>query len=150
MSMKNTVLVVVLLIAAVTGGLWYKNSMSMKSAGPVMGCEKTSTPATDSGVMSDTMNADGAREICIEGSEFTFSLASLTLKKDEKVRLKFINTGKMMHDFVVDELSVSTQKISSGQTDVIEFTPDKTGTFEFYCSIGEHRAKGMKGMLTVE
>lgn len=148
--MKNNILVVVILVAVIAGGLWYKNTMSAKSAEPIMGCEVSSAPATSSGVMSDTMNADNVREICIEGTEFSFSLASLTLKKDQKVRLKFINTGKMLHDFVVDELSVKTKQITSGSSDIIEFTPDKIGTFEFYCSVGEHRAKGMKGMLTVE
>ena len=37
-----------------------------------------------------------------------------------------------------------------GDTDAIEFAPKQAGTFEYYCSIGKHRAQGMKGMLTVE
>lgn len=40
--------------------------------------------------------------------------------------------------------------IEGGQEDVIEFTPDKAGSFEYYCSVGKHREMGMKGMLTVE
>jgi plastocyanin len=27
---------------------------------------------------------------------------------------------------------------------------DKKGTFEYYCSVGQHRALGMKGKLVVE
>ena len=32
----------------------------------------------------------------------------------------------------------------------VEFTVDKTGTFEYYCSVGQHRANGMVGNLIVE
>lgn len=130
--MKKIVLLVVVLLA-IAAGLWYKNSMSSISFGT-----------------SDTIGADGVREIRVEGSEFKFSLASLTLKKGEKIRLILGNTGEMKHDFVVDELNVRTKIINNGETDTIEFTPETAGTFEFYCSVGQHRTNGMKGMLTVE
>ena len=74
----------------------------------------------------------------------------MTLKKGQKVKLTFKNTGEMPHDFVVDELNVRTKVIKSGETEVIEFTPETTGTFESYCSVGSHRAKGMVGKVTVE
>lgn len=148
--MKNTVLVVVLLVAAVAGGIWYKNSMSPKPEGDAIMQKESVTPATTSAGTSDTIAADGTRELRVEGSEFTFSTASLTLKKGVKVRLTLANTGKMPHDFVVDELGVKTKQITGGLTDTVEFTPDKVGTFEFYCSVGKHRAMGMKGMVTVE
>ena len=32
----------------------------------------------------------------------------------------------------------------------VEFVASIAGTFEYYCSVGEHRAKGMKGNLIVE
>ena len=31
-----------------------------------------------------------------------------------------------------------------------EFTADKVGSFEYYCSVGSHRSMGMKGVLKVE
>ncbi len=37
----------------------------------------------------------------------------------------------------------------SGKT-FVEFTADKKGTFEYYCSVGEHRVNGMKGKFIVE
>lgn len=148
--MKNNALVVILLVVAVAGGLWYKNAISTTSKDSKMMTEESTVPTTPSKGVSDTIGVDGVRELRIEGSEFKFNLASLTLKKGEKVRLTLANTGMMKHDFVVDELSVRTKIISSGETDTIEFTPETIGTFEFYCSVGQHRANGMKGMLTVE
>ena len=56
----------------------------------------------------------------------------------------------MMHDFVIDELNVKSEIIKSGETGEVEFTPDTIGEFEFYCSVGQHRANGMVGTLIVE
>lgn len=90
------------------------------------------------------------REIVVEGDEFSFSPESLDLTKGEKVKLTFKNTGKFPHNFVIDELEVTTKTIAGGATDTIEFTAEKSGTFSFYCSVGNHRAQGMVGDLSVE
>ncbi len=90
------------------------------------------------------------KEITVEGFEFKFAPATLTFKKGETVKLTLKNTGKMPHDFVIDELGVKTKVINGGETDTVEFTPDKAGSFEYYCSVGKHRAMGMKGTVTVE
>jgi len=55
-----------------------------------------------------------------------------------------------MHDFVVDEFGAKTDTLQTGQSDTITFVADKTGTFEYYCSVGNHRAMGMKGNLIVK
>ena len=53
------------------------------------------------------------------------------------------------HDFVIDELNVKTKEIGAGKTDTVELTPNEVGTFEFYCSVGNHKQMGMKGTLIV-
>lgn len=55
-----------------------------------------------------------------------------------------------MHDFVIDELNIRTKRIAGGESDSVTFTADKTGAFEYYCSVGNHREMGMKGRLIVE
>ena len=78
-----------------------------------------------------------------------FSLKEITVNKGDLVRIK-IPVTSVGHDFKIDEFNVATKKISAGQEDVVEFTADKSGSFEFYCSIGNHRAMGMKGILMVD
>ncbi len=95
------------------------------------------------------MKSPDAREIIVEGSNYQFEPSTITLKKGEKVRIVFKSIGGL-HDFRVDELNIATATVPSGQEDFVELTPDKTGSFEFYCSIGNHRAMGMKGTLVVE
>ena len=40
--------------------------------------------------------------------------------------------------------------ISEGGSDVVQFTADQVGEFEYYCSVGTHRADGMYGNFIVE
>lgn len=144
--MKNNVLVVVVLVVLAGGIMWYMNKPSEPAAEQTVPESNTVMTGSDSAMQ---VGADDVKEVVVDGSEFKFAPASLTLKKGEKVRLVLKNIGKMPHDFVVDELSVKTKIIKGGEEDVVEFTPDTAGTFEFYCSVGSHRAMGMKGTLTV-
>lgn len=91
----------------------------------------------------------GVREITVTSSNFAFDAGTIRLKKGEKVRLTFKNAGGN-HDFVIDELAVATKLLRGDGEDIVEFTPMKTGTFEYYCSVGNHRAMGMKGIVIVE
>ena len=55
-----------------------------------------------------------------------------------------------MHDWVLDEFNAKTKVIQGGQTDTVEFTASKAGTFEYYCSVGQHRQMGMVGKFIVQ
>ena len=99
-------------------------------------------------------NANGSEQgatktINIAGSNFSFDLTEIKVKKGEKVKIIF-NNKEGFHDWVIDEFNARTPKLQSGQTAEVEFVADKTGSFEYYCSIGSHRAMGMKGELIVE
>jgi plastocyanin len=85
----------------------------------------------------------------VEGSSFTFVPAEIRVKKGDTVKVVFKNT-EGFHDWVLDEFSVRTKQIPAGQTDTVQFLADKTGTFEYYCSVGKHRQQGMVGKLIVE
>jgi len=65
------------------------------------------------------------------------------------VKINIKNTDGT-HDFVLDEFNVATKTIANGAEESVEFVADKVGSFEYYCSIGTHRAMGMWGTLKVE
>jgi len=120
--------------------------------------QKASAPATPNVTIQpeetaspdeEKEEADEVQEVTIEGSEYKFSVSSLTFKSGVPTRITFKNTGKMEHDFVIDELSINTEILSPGEEAVVEFTPE-AGTYTFYCSVGAHRALGMEGELTFE
>ena len=63
--------------------------------------------------------------------------------------ISFKNSGGT-HDFIIDEFNVATKRLNGGEQDAVEFTADKTGSFEYYCSVGQHRQNGQVGTLIVE
>lgn len=91
-----------------------------------------------------------AREITVEGDEFSFSPSALSLTAGETVRLTFKNIGNSPHNFSVEGTDIVTQTIPPGGTTTLEFDVPETGTYTFYCSVGNHRALGMEGDLEVE
>ena len=89
-------------------------------------------------------------EITIDSFGFGYSLDEIKVKEGDLVKLTLTNSDGF-HDFVVDELEgAKTKKINTGETDTIEFVASKKGTFEYYCSVGQHRANGMVGNIIVE
>ena len=113
--------------------------------------QPTSTTTQASPTPGTTAQPTGeVREITVEGSEYSFSPKSLTVEAGERISLTFKNTGNVPHNFTIDELGVRTRTIAGGQTDVVEFTADKSGTFAFYCSIPGHKQLGMEGDLEVQ
>ncbi len=89
------------------------------------------------------------KEFVVNGTNFAFDPAVITVKKGDKVKITF-NSTQGFHDFVVDGYSVATKQMQSPGTEVVEFVATKTGSFEYYCSVGSHRQMGMVGTLKVE
>lgn len=101
-------------------------------------------------VVDDTqMEADTDTVVMeVSGANFSFTPPTMTVKKGQKVKVVF-TANDMQHDFVIDELDVRSQIVTAGNTTEVEFTPTEAGEFEYYCSVGNHRAQGMVGTLTV-
>lgn len=87
----------------------------------------------------------------IAGGSFYFTPNEIKVKQGDKVKIIFNNAGGT-HNLILDAFNVQTKTINTGESDTIEFTADKKGTFEFYCSFGKgyHRMKGQIGVLLVE
>jgi plastocyanin len=90
----------------------------------------------------------GVKEISVTNKGFDFIPREIRVKKGDTVRLTFTNGGGF-HDWVIDEFDAATRQIPAGRSETIEFVADKSGEFEFYCSVGNHRARGMWGKFIV-
>lgn len=97
-----------------------------------------------------TVTNETAKEIAIEGNEFAFTPSVITVNKGQQVKITFKNTGKYPHNLTVSDLNLQTKTIQPGESDSISFAPDKTGSFEFTCTVPGHADRGMKGTLTVQ
>lgn len=85
----------------------------------------------------------------VTGGLYYFKPNVINVKSGEEVSITFKNI-EGFHDLVIDELNVKTKQLKVGESETVVFTPDKPGTYEFYCSVGNHRVMGMKGTLIVE
>ncbi|HCI05465.1 TPA: hypothetical protein DEX28_01840 [Patescibacteria group bacterium] len=100
-------------------------------------------------IPTGSSNENSVKEFEILASNFKFSVNEIKVKKGDTVRIVLKNE-EGVHDWKVDEFNAQTEKLQAGQTETIEFVADKTGVFEYYCSMGTHRQMGMKGNLIVE
>ena len=135
--MKKIVLIALLLMVVVVGYFVFPQKKAEVKETKVESIQTTQTQ-----VVAD-------RTIEVQGLNFSFDPKEIKLKKGEKVAVKFVNT-EGFHDFVIDELNVRTQRIAEGASETILIPTDKTGTYAYYCSVGQHRNLGMEGKLIIE
>ena len=121
-------------------------------AEPTTGGSGTVTipPVTgDIQVTTPPVTTPSVKSFTVTGGNFSFSPSQMKVKKGDTVKINFANS-EGFHDWVLDEFNVRTPQIAAGKTASVEFVASKTGTFEYYCSVGSHRQMGMKGTLIVE
>lgn len=160
---KNKILLIVVIIIIILIGAFY----IYKKPGnqPITENTQVNTPANDQSDNSATLetindqaieaapaeiqSASEVKEFNVSGANFSFSLKEIKVKKGDKVKIVFTN-NEGFHDLIIDEFNVNTSQIKAGESKTVEFIADKTGIFEYYCSVGQHRANGMFGKLIVE
>lgn len=144
---KTTMMVagaVVVVLVLIGGFLLLSNNNKQAPTPSPVATETISSPSPN-----PTGEVDSSQIIAVEGGNFYYKPNEITVKAGKKVTIEFSAKG-MMHDFVVDELNVKSPVIQAGKTATVEFTPTTPGEYEFYCSVSNHRAQGMKGTLIVE
>jgi plastocyanin len=136
----------------VAGGWWLLGSdrgqnMAQNTEGGAMDTMDASDAApADAASM---MSAEADVVIDMRGANFAFSTKEIRVKEGDVVTINF-TADDMQHDWVVDAFDARTAIVPAGQSSSVTFVADKKGTFEYYCSVGQHRANGMVGTLIVE
>ncbi len=138
--------IAILVIAA--GGFYFMNAN--KSATIPTANEVTTPTETPEAQAQTSPSVMAENEFTVEGGEFKFTPSEITVKKGEKVKITFKNTGKFQHDYVIANLNATTKRLQPGEQETVEFTPEKIGEFKIVCSVGNHEEQGMTGILVVE
>ena len=143
--MNNKITAIIIVVVLVGGGLLlFKNrgvaptDMDINSNMPV--------PLPVPG--SNVAETEVVKEFSVDAVPFSFSPSTMSVNKGDTVKITVKNVNGT-HDFKIDEFNISTRTLNTGETQTITFVADKAGTFEYYCSIGNHRTMGMVGTLTV-
>lgn len=96
----------------------------------------------------DAMMAEGV-VVDMTGVNYAFSQDTITVKEGDTVTIN-LTVEEGFHDWMVDEFNAATEQVGEGETTSVTFVADRAGTYEFYCSVGNHRQNGMVGTLIVE
>lgn len=138
--------IVAVLVLLVGGYVFFQRSQNQTSLTPTSTNVTSPSSAPESTSSSQTGQI---KEFTVTGSSYKFDPALITINKGDKVRITFTDSGGT-HDLVINGLNVQTKILSSNQSETVEFTADKSGTFDYYCSVDGHRALGMVGKLVVQ
>lgn len=118
------------------------------SASPSVSPSASATPGASVGA-GVNVTTGAVKSFTVSSNNFKFSPTEIRVKKGDRVKVT-LNNVSGFHDFVIDEFNVKTKQINGAGTDTVEFVASKSGTFEYYCSVGQHRQMGMVGKLIVE
>lgn len=99
----------------------------------------------------DQKHSSDGNEVVIDltGKNFEFSQDTIEVYLWDTVTINFESTSGF-HDWGVDEFDAWTKQVSPWETTSVTFVADKVGSFEFYCSVWNHRDQGMLGWLIVK
>jgi len=169
MNKQTGIVLAVIIIIIIVGIVWSKSKTAPVAPSSDMSqTEKMETGEGITGTIADGQNdtqsapatgqpsagtpsmpAGTVKTFTVLGSNYAFAPNTITVNKGDTVQIIFKNSGGI-HDFKIDEFNVATARIQTGQTATVQFVADKSGIFQYYCSVGSHRAMGMWGTLTVK
>ena len=161
MNQKTTIIAAIVLLVVIAGAVVMMKGSNSQSAANNQAAVTQATPAaTDATATTSAMDhmamaSDSAspsaqvKEFTVTGSNYSFAPSAITVKKGDTVKITFKNS-EGFHNFIVDQFNAKTKTIPAGKEDSVEFVADKTGAFQYYCGVGNHRQMGMVGTLTVQ
>jgi len=81
---------------------------------------------------------DGVRKINLKAKQFKWEPNLIVVNKGEKIKITIesedVNHGFEIHTYDMDEWDITTN-IEKGESQIVEFTASKAGSFKFVCSI---------------
>jgi plastocyanin len=107
-------------------------------------------------------------QITVRAFEWGYEPAAIVLRQGEEVTIDFVNDGELIHNLrVEDQPAADIIAVESGgplegdegeifvgaeaeDRGSITFVPNEAGSYEFYCTVQDHRSLGMEGTLIIE
>ncbi len=140
-----TTLIAAALLALAACGEDREGSVKESGSGTAAtGTTGTSTaPARPSGAV--------VAKVRVRETEFKLDPANPRIPKAGVVQFDVTNAGEAPHALEVEgpEGEVETETIAPGKKATLKADLSKAGTYVWYCPVGDHEQKGMKGRITV-
>lgn len=111
-----------------------------------------SSPAatTESSPTTGGSESSGTQTIEVSAADFSFGLAEDTFSAGT-YEITLTNQGGATHDLTVErdgQAVASSEQIPPGESSTFEVTLE-AGEYVFYCSVGNHRSRGMEVAVQV-
>ena len=105
----------------------------------------------DSGPAPAASSGGGGQTLKLSATEFKFAPSDPSVDNAGKVTFDVSNDGSVDHALEVEGPNGEdeTEPISAGQSAKLTVDLSKPGKYEIYCPIGNHKAMGMEGTVTV-
>jgi cytochrome c oxidase subunit II len=92
--------------------------------------------------------ATDVRVINVTAKQFEYIPATIDVKKGVPVRI-VLTSEDVTHGFAIDAFKINVS-VEKGKQTIIDFTPDKAGTYEYYCTVFcGFGHMGMRGRMNV-
>ena len=146
---------IVVIVIILLGAAYFTGKKGTKSASGITSPEAQPTAVMTKVTTSPSVSPSAAmtdnetKSFEVDGSNFKFVPNTLTVKEGETVKITFKNT-QGFHNFKIDEFNVTSKTIPADSSEILTFVANKKGVFQYYCGVGNHRAMGMVGTLTVQ
>jgi len=159
--MKGLVIAIIVVLIGLGGYFMYQNQSATQDVQSNQNDSMMNDNVSDDAMMNENdsvienendsmMEEDpNAKVFEVGGENFAFDVKEIKVKKGDTVKINFTSVSGF-HDWVVDEFDAKTAQVNTGGKTSVTFVADQAGTFEYYCSVGQHRAMGMIGKLIVE
>jgi len=111
----------------------------------------TTTSATPAPTTAPAAPTPEPADLSVTEREYSLSPSRLRVPKPGTFKVAIRNTGAIPHALEVEgpRGEVRTGAIGPGQTAQLQLELRKPGRYVWYCPIGDHRKRGMRGAVVV-
>lgn len=155
--MKPLPIIIIIIVVVIAGLIFMqgntaeapKSTNEVTAAGENTATEDDTNLTEDEATSEEDTPAGETRSFEISGTNYAYDVSEIRVQEGDTVTINFVS-DEGYHDWVVDEFAAATEKVQPGTPTSVTFVADTAGTYEYYCSVGSHRANGMVGTLIVE
>jgi len=130
----------------------FKSSLNRTAVGLLLASFLLVGCTTQTSTNQTTESTDGTGVITMNMRDYSYTPSRLEASPGETIKVKVVDQIGI-HDFVIDELGVSSDTLFPGENKILNITipaDTRVGTsYEFYCSLPDHRELGMVGQLNI-
>lgn len=123
--------------------------IAVLSLSVLAGCGSDKPAASSNNTSSGSSNA---QQVEVTLSNWKIDLSKTELKAGQPVKLH-VTTKEGLHGLAIKDTSVKVDSLAQGSDKSVDWTPDKPGTYEVYCTVvcgGPDQHGSMKTTITVK